>query len=92
MKLENSKAIVNLTGALFAGSSVTTSIMAYLEANATAIGALCSIIFGVIYVIFQILNHRKLTIANSNKIEIDDIRDRMIRMEESLKSINDKLN
>lgn len=73
MKIETVKALANGTGALAGSSGMITIVMGYLKTNAVELGVLCSIISLFIYMFFQILYYRKLTLADENKIDIKKV-------------------
>lgn len=69
MKIETAKDIVNGVGALSGGSGIVTVVMAYLKMNAVELGVIVSIVTLIVYIIFQILYFKKLTLADENKVK-----------------------
>ena len=74
MKSETLKASVDGAATLATSTGILTVSLKFLDHYAAGIGALCTIIFGIIYVIFQFLAHRKLTLADENKKDLEDFK------------------
>ena len=83
MEIETAKNLVSGSGALAGSTSITATIMAYLEAEAKGIGALCAIVTLVVYIFFQILQHIKLNKTDENKKDIDLILSRLDKVEKT---------
>lgn len=71
MKIETAKTISNGFAVLTGSAGIMTSFMAYLEVNAVVIGILISFSALVVHLFFQILYHRKLTIADELKFYVE---------------------
>ncbi len=74
MKEAALKATVNGSAALAGSTGVVTSLLAFFDNNAASIGAMCTLVFGLIYILFQWLSYRKLTVADDNKHEIAQLK------------------
>ena len=73
MKQELTQAIATSSVTLATSTGILTSVLAFLGSNAAGIGAASTLIFGAIYVYFQWSSNKKLTIAEINKININDL-------------------
>ena len=71
MKQEIIKALSDGTVILASGTGILTMTLKFFDHYAAGIGAMCTIIFGLIYVLFQYLSHQKLTLADDNKDRLD---------------------
>lgn len=74
MRQDLTQGIANSAVTLATSTGILTSVLAFLDSNAAGIGAGSTIIFGCIYVYFQWSSNKKLTIAEVNTIEIDNLR------------------
>ena len=66
------KAMVDGSAALATSTGILTVTLKFFDNHAAGIGAICTLGFGIIYVIFQFLAHQKLTLADANKKEIKE--------------------
>ena len=73
MKQELTQAIATSSVTLATSTGILTSVLAFLGSNAAGIGAASTLIFGAIYVYFQWSSNKKLTIAEINKININEL-------------------
>jgi len=71
MQIETAKDLVSISAAVAGSTGIAASVMAYLEAEAKGIGAICAILTLVVYIFFQILQHVKLNKTDENKKDID---------------------
>ncbi len=89
------KALVDGTAVLAGGTGVMTVIFKFFDHYAAGIGAMCTVIFGIIYVLFQYLAHNKLTLADTNKDRLDEhiieTRDEFKKVGDGISSILNKL-
>jgi hypothetical protein len=75
MKQELTQAIASSAGTLVASTGIATILLKLADNHAAGIGAISTIVFGCFYLYFQWSSNQKLTIAETNKIEIDDLRE-----------------
>lgn len=73
MKQEITQVIATSAVTLATSTGIISSIVAFFDVYAAGIGAMSSIFFGCIYMIFQWSSNRKLTIAEINKVDIADL-------------------
>lgn len=92
MKIETAKSVVDATAALAGSSGIVTVTLAILKTNAVEIGVLISFISLIVYVSFQVLYHRKLTLADENKAYIEKVESKVDDLSDGLTLILDKLN
>lgn len=92
MKAETGKDVVNGVGAFAGSSGVVTAVMAYLKMNAVELGVIVSIITLIIYIIFQILYYKKLTLADENKLKHEVAEEKFDRQKEFTESEFKKVN
>lgn len=85
MNLDTAKTLAGGSAKLAGSTGVSTMVMAYFQANAAGIGALCTVITLISYLFFQWLAYKKTNQAEKNKEIIDDHSDK-------LAEILDKLN
>lgn len=88
MRIETAKDIVSGTGALAGSSGVITIGMAYLKTNAIEIGVLCSITSLLVYILFQLIYYRKLTLADKNKAYIEKVEDKVSELESIIENMD----
>lgn len=88
MKIETAKAIVSGTGALAGSSGMITIVMAYLKTNAIEIGVLCSIASLLVYIFFQLLYYRKLTLADKNKAYIEQVENKLGELQSTIDKLD----
>ena len=79
MKQESAKLLADgaTLSAVSTGASSYFGWFTFVNANAPGIGVLLSLVFGLIGVVFYILNHRKTLLAEKNKEVIDKNNDRL---------------
>jgi len=65
------------TGALAGSAGIMTTVMGFFDHYAAGIGAISTVIFGVIYVVFQYLSYKKSTLANENAKELKELRNQI---------------
>ncbi len=70
MKQEITKELVNGSAALATGTGILTATLSFFDNHAAGIGAMCTLIFGIVYIVFQFLAHKKLTLADENKKQL----------------------
>ena len=73
MKQELAKHLSDGAVVLATSTGTLTVILKFLDNYAAGIGALCTIIFGLVYILFQFLAHKKLTLADENKKNHNDL-------------------
>lgn len=71
MKQEISKVLVDGSATLAASTGILTVTLKFFDHYAAGVGAICTLVFGVIYVLFQYLSHKKLTLADNNEKRLD---------------------
>lgn len=67
---EISKTLVDGSATLAASTGTLTVIFKMFDHYAAGIGAICTLVFGIIYIIFQFLAHKKLTLADKNQRDL----------------------
>ena len=92
MKQEISKAIVDGAATLAVSTGILTVTLKFFNVYAAGIGAMCTIIFGIIYVIFQFMAHQKLIKADDNEKRLDKHEGQLNNMQAGINTIIDKLN
>lgn len=70
MNLESAKISAGFSAKLSGATGVSTMIMAYFQANAAGIGALCTFITLICFIFFKRLELKKSTLADENKKDL----------------------
>lgn len=73
MRQEITQAIATSAATLTTSSGILTVVFKFFDNNAAGIGAMSTILFGIIYVYFQWSSSKKLTVAEINTINIDSL-------------------
>ncbi len=96
MNLDTAKILAGGSAKLSVGTGTSTMVMAYFQANAAGIGALCTLVTLVFYILFQWLAHKKSVQADKNKEKIDSTDDKLEahikETRDGIESILEKLN
>jgi len=92
VKQEIAKASADGFVALTASLGVITVTLKFFDHYAAGIGAICTLIFGVIYIIFQFMAHKKLTLADNNEKRLDKHEEQLNKVEAGINTIIEKLN
>lgn len=91
MKQEITQAIATSAATLTTSSGILTVAFKFFDNNAAGIGAMSTILFGIIYVYFQWSSNKKLTVADKNTINIkalsQDFHDHKIENSEKLEDL-----
>lgn len=90
MKQDTVKAFVDGAALSVTGTGILTSLMAFFESNAAGIGAMCTVLFGLVYIVFQFLSYRKLTLADANQEEIAALKRQLIGLSDRKNIVNIK--
>lgn len=77
MKQEIAQGLATSAVTLTTSTGILTSVLAYLGSNAAGIGAASTLFFGFVYIYFQWASNKKLTIADSNAIEIEHLSEKV---------------
>jgi len=77
VNIEVSKIAVHATAAMMGSSGILTVILKAFDHHAAGIGAISTIVFGIIYVIFQYLQNKKLTLADQNKEDLEELNQKL---------------
>jgi len=85
--MEAPKHIVEASAALVTGSGAITFTLSFFNENAAGIGAMCTLSFGLVYIVFQFMAHKKLTLADANKQELQE---QSNKLDSHITEINDK--
>lgn len=83
MKQETAKALVDGAAISVTGTGILTSLLAFFEHYAAGIGAMCTVVFGIVYIVFQFMSYRKLTLSDTNQ-------ERIRILEDQLKGLSDR--
>jgi len=83
VKQDTAKALVDGAAISATGTGILTSVLAFFESNAAGIGAMCTVVFGIVYIIFQFMSYRKLTLSDTNQ-------ERIRILEDQLKGLSDR--
>lgn len=93
MKQEAAQVIATSAVTLATSTGILTVILKFFDNNAAGIGAISTIVFGLIYVYFQYSSNQKLTVAEINTINIDalsqDFHDHKVETTEKLELLSD---
>ena len=71
MRQEIAQGIAHSAVTLATGTGILTVTLKFFDNNAAGIGAMSTLVFGLIYVYFQWSSDKKLTVAEVNTINID---------------------
>lgn len=92
MKQEITKVMVDSSVALATSAGILTVTLKFFDHYAAGIGAMCTLFFGVVYIVFQFLAHKKLTLADNNEKRLDKHEDQLNKVEDGINTIIETLN
>lgn len=87
MNVENAKLLAQGSGTLSGSTGVSTLVMAYFQANAAGIGAICTVITCLAYIYFENLSSKK---DSRDKEEIRRLTEDMEELKDQLSGVGQR--